>query len=655
MTLQRKIMELPGPILILGSSGFLGANLLRVCLHARQDVVGTVYTGKSWRLKGIPANNLTFLNLQDITSVRSIFSKVKPKTVFDCSSFGAYSFEHDIDKIHTTNYLSFIRLIEELKNYDIQAYIHAGSSSEYGLNASAPGELDQLIPNSHYSVSKAAVSHAIKFYGKIHSFPVINLRLYSIYGPYEDSSRLIPTLCEKSLQGKLPTFAHPSVTRDFIHINDVIEAFIDSATYLNKDIFGESFNIGTGIRTSLSELAIVAKDLFKVEDLPIFSSSAGRSWDVNDWYANPTKAFENFSWKAKISLREGLISTQNWWKSYLSNADFHQLTKHKKHKKEKNSVSAIIACYKDAQAIPIMYERLVAVFDRLLIDYELIFVNDNSPDNTLEVIKNISSHDPHVIGINHARNFGSQAAFRSGLEIASKESCVLLDGDLQDPPEIIEEFIQKWREGADVVYGHRVKRDMPFWLEACYRAFYRIFSAMSEVSIPKDAGDFSLMDRSVVYWILQCKERDAFLRGLRAYVGFNQVGVDYIRPERMFGRSTNNFIKNIGWAKKGIFSFSRIPLHLLTAFGSISCLGTIILGVVSIVVRLLFPESVPKGITFLSVLIMFFGSGTILGIGLLGEYIGKIFEETKKRPAFIRKSFINGGIETPADLHKKNY
>jgi dolichol-phosphate mannosyltransferase len=296
-----------------------------------------------------------------------------------------------------------------------------------------------------------------------------------------------------------------------------------------------------------------------------------------------------------------------------------------------------------------MHERLVTVFQRLGIDYEIIFVNDNSPDDSVEVIRAISARDPHVIGINHSRNFGSQAAFRSGMEIASKEAVVLMDGDLQDPPEVIEAFVERWRAGADVVYGHRIKREMPILLEACYRAFYRLFAAMSEVPVPKDAGDFSLIDRNVVYWLLQCQERDAFLRGLRAYVGFRQEGVDYLRPERMFGVSTNNWIKNIGWAKKGIFSFSRIPLHLLTAIGGVTCVVTALLAIYSILLRIFEADSVPKGVTFLSLLVMFFGSFTLLGLGLLGEYIGKIFEETKARPAFIRQSLILRGEIRPTD------
>jgi dolichol-phosphate mannosyltransferase len=449
-------------------------------------------------------------------------------------------------------------------------------------------------------------------------------------------------------------FARSEVTRDFVHVDDVVEAFIDAALRICPEVMGESFNVGTGIQTSLSSLASLTKQLFDIQGEPQFSPGAGRAWDVDNWYANPEKARRLLGWAAKISIEEGLSATRDWWKDYLSHANFSKLTKNEQQCKEKNSISAVIACYKDELAIPIMHERLIGVFKRLGMDYEIIFVNDSSPDNSAEVIREISARDPHVIGITHARNFGSQAAFRSGMELACKEACVLLDGDLQDPPEVIEDFVREWRTGADVVYGRRVKREMPVLLETCYRGFYRLFAVMSEVPIPKDAGDFSLMDRTVVFWMLQCQERDAFLRGLRAYVGFKQVGVDYMRPERMFGVSTNNWIKNIGWAKKGIFSFSRIPLHMLTALGGIACIGTIALAVLSIFVRVMAPESVPKGLTFISLLIMFFGSFAILGIGLLGEYIGKIFEETKARPAFIRRSLIMRGEVRPAQHRGRN-
>lgn len=648
MGAHTKIESLSGPVLVIGASGFVGANLLRYCLEARDDVIGTFFTGDSWRLTGIPASNQAFLNLEDPLSVASLLRRVQPKTIFDCSSFGAYSFETDYERIHQTNYLSFVRMMEEVSQLGVAAYVHAGSSSEYGLNAAAPTETELLVPNSHYAVSKAATSQAIAYYGKVRGVPVVNLRLYSVYGPFEDSSRLIPVLCEHSLRGVLPRFAQPDTSRDFVHVDDVVEAFVDAALHMSPEIAGSSFNIGSGTKTSLAGLAAIARDALGVTEEPQFSPAEARAWDVVDWYADPSKAKSLLGWSARVPLRDGLARTRDWWARYLKTADFAKLTKKQQGHEDKSSISAVIACYRDEQAIPIMHERLVAVFRRLGLDYEILFVNDGSPDDSAEVIRQISARDPHVIGVTHSRNFGSQAAFRSGMELASKEACVLLDGDLQDPPELIEDFVREWRAGAEVVYGRRVKREMPYWIEAAYRGFYRVFAALSEVPIPKDAGDFSLLDRAVVYWLLQCHERDTFLRGLRAYVGFRQVGVDYVRPERMFGRSTNNWIKNIGWAKKAIFSFSRVPLHLLTAIGGVATLLAIALALFTVTVRLTDPGAVPKGLTFISLLVTFFGSFSILGLGLLGEYIGKILEETKGRPAFIRRSLIARGEIHPA-------
>ena len=292
-----------------------------------------------------------------------------------------------------------------------------------------------------------------------------------------------------------------------------------------------------------------------------------------------------------------------------------------------------------------MYERLVKTFNDNNIDYEIIFVNDCSPDDSHSVIKNLSSKNPRVIGITHSRNFGSQAAFLSGMEMFNKEACVLLDGDLQDPPELINNFITEWRKGFDIVYGTRVKREMPFYLEGFYKLFYFLFDKMSNLNIPRNAGDFSLIDRKAARWIVECGERDFFLRGIRAYVGFNQIGVEYIRAERMFGKSTNNWIKNIGWAKKAIFSFSNLPLHIITNIGIYTTFITFCVACYSIFIRFYNPTNIPQGITFLSLMIMFFGSLSILGLGLLGEYIGKILEETKHRPRYIRNKIIIRGNE----------
>ena len=222
-------------------------------------------------------------------------------------------------------------------------------------------------------------------------------------------------------------------------------------------------------------------------------------------------------------------------------------------------------------------------------------------------------------------------------------SVVLLDGDLQDPPELIEQFHQQWANGFDIVYGRRVQREMPWYWGLLYKAFYRVFAAFSYVSIPYDAGDFSLIDRRAVGWLLQCNERDLFMRGLRAYIGFKQTGVDYIRPERMFGVTTNSFFKNIEWAKRGIFSFSNTPLTLLTSIGILALIGSLLIAAVAAVLKLFFPEVAPKGATTLLIAILIFGSFNLFAIGVVGEYVAKIMLEVKGRPRLIRSALIRNG------------
>ena len=302
-------------------------------------------------------------------------------------------------------------------------------------------------------------------------------------------------------------------------------------------------------------------------------------------------------------------------------------------------ISAIIACYKDAQAIPIMHKRLRDVFKKIGVDYEIIFVNDGSPDDTENVLRKIVSKDRRVIGLNHSRNFSSQMAFTSGMNIATGDSIVLLDGDLQDPPELIEKFYDKWKQGFDVVYGIRTKREAPLYMAIMYKLFYRIFHKISYVKIPLDAGDFSLIDRKIVNILKQFPERDRFLRGLRAWVGFEQTGVPYRRPERMFGKTTNNFLKNLNWATKGIFSFSYVPIQIMSLFSSFVFLIALIAIVYQLIARMVF-NNTPEGITTVLITILFIGAIQLLGISILGQYIGKIFEEVKQRPNYIVKSII---------------
>ncbi|MGI8430038.1 MAG: glycosyltransferase family 2 protein [Solirubrobacteraceae bacterium] len=310
-------------------------------------------------------------------------------------------------------------------------------------------------------------------------------------------------------------------------------------------------------------------------------------------------------------------------------------------------VSAVIACYKDREAIPIMHERLTAAFAASSVDGEIIFVNDGSPDDSQAVLGEIAARDPNVVVITHTRPFGSQSAFTSGMRIATGDAVVLLDGDLQDPPELIPELIRRWREGNEVVYGERVDREGRRIMRWAYKRFYRLLRRVSYVDVPVDAGDFGLMDRRAVDVVNALPEKQRFLRGLRAWVGFRQIGVPYVRPERMFGVSTNNLIKNLGWARRAIISFSYAPLDLIISLALVVVGVSAVALLVSIVLKVAVPSAAPRGTTTLIAVVLFIGGVQLLCISIVGSYLAAMFEEIKSRPAYVVDQILNEPVGTP--------
>ena len=633
--------KLAGPILIVGASGFIGAKLFFSLKKHREDVYACSRNPQgSWRLNSTQSLNMINCDITDFDAVKKTVNAIKPMTVFNVAAYGAYSRQTDPDQIHRTNYLGTLNLLRALSDTGCRAFVQAGTSSEYGLNSAAPKEDAELTPNSNYAVAKAGAGYLVKYYGKILNFPCVNLRLYSIYGPWEEKDRLIPTLIANGLKGRYPHFVDRSISRDFVYIDDCNEAMVKAALTVCNTNPGISINVASGVRTTLEDIATTAKKVFSIKDEPVFGSMANRKWDLSNWYGDPELAQRLMGWKATTPFEEGLKLNAEWEKN--SEELFRYVTVPVKSKK----ISAIIACYRDNLSIPVMHERLTEVFKKSGYDYEIIFVNDCSPADDGEVIKALCEKDQHVVGVFHSRNFGSQSAFVSGMEIASGDAVVLMDGDGQDPPELIPEFIKKWEEGCDIVYGQRVRRKAPFYMQMFYKLFYRVFRKLSDIDVPVDAGDFSLIDRKAVNHILKFTEKDIFLRGLRAWVGFKQAGVPYVRPERLFGESTNNFAKNIWWAKKGIFSFSMKPLQYIQTMGvTIFTLTVILAGYYFVNYFVNPPPNGGKGITTVVLLVLGLGSIQILTISILGDYIGKITEEVKNRPKFIRDKIIINGRE----------
>ena len=311
-------------------------------------------------------------------------------------------------------------------------------------------------------------------------------------------------------------------------------------------------------------------------------------------------------------------------------------------------LSVIVPCFNEEDVISLTYHRLIEVLGNRDFRLQIIFVDDGSADRTPEIMANFSKDDIRVKTVLLSRNFGHQAAVSAGLANADGDAVVVIDADLQDPPEVVLEMIQKWSEGADVVYGIRSKRKESLLKRAAYRAFYRVFQRLASIDAPVDAGDFSLLDRKVLDIINQLPERNRFFRGLRAWSGFRQAGVVYERDPRAAGHSKYSLRKLIKLASDGIFSFSTIPLTAVFYVGSLmasvsfaALLLVLILRVFDILIFGMRASDV-QGFSSTILTILLIGGIQLVSIGVLGEYIGRIYHETKGRPTYVIRDKIPG-------------
>ena len=314
-------------------------------------------------------------------------------------------------------------------------------------------------------------------------------------------------------------------------------------------------------------------------------------------------------------------------------------------------LTIVIAAFNEADSLPVLHPRIEAQLDALArdgVDAQVLYVDDGSRDATWQVMQQLAADDRRIALLRLSRNFGKELALTAGLDRVDEGAALILDADGQDPPELIPQFVAKWREGYDDIHGTRMEREGESWLKrATAHAFYRVIGALSKTPIPADTGDFRLLSARALHALQQLRERHRFMKGLFGWVGYNRVAIPYHRDPRMAGSSKFNFWRLWNLALEGITSFSTAPLRLATYLGLLTALVAFVYGVAIIVKALLWGDPVAGWPTMMSV-ILFLGGVQLIALGVIGEYLGRLYDESKQRPLYLVDSWQPASPARPA-------
>ena len=312
-------------------------------------------------------------------------------------------------------------------------------------------------------------------------------------------------------------------------------------------------------------------------------------------------------------------------------------------------LSVVVPCFNEEEGLREANARLFALLKGILPNFEIIYVDDGSTDATTDLLREMQIHDGRIRVIRFSRNFGHQMAITAGLEHSRGDAVVIIDGDLQDPPEVIREFFQKWLDGHDVAYGVRMQREgETAFKRGTAKLFYRFISRLSDTAIPLDTGDFRLMDRAVVDALLAMPERDRFVRGMVSWLGFSQVAVPYRRSARFAGDTKFSLFKMLRFATDGIVSFSILPLRLATWIG-FAASGIALVEILIALFSRLFTNGLVRGWTSTVIAIWFVGGVQLICMGIIGEYVGRIYGESKRRPLYVIREKVGFEAGDAAD------
>lgn len=664
-------------VLVTGGAGYIGSHVCKALANTGMTPVAfdNLSTGHRWAVKWGP------LFVGDVGSAADLdkaLTKYNPiAAIHLAGSAIASESVTDPGKYYQNNVLTSLCLLDALRRHGVGLLVFSSSCAVYGApEIEAIDEKTALNPINPYGRSKLIVEDALRDFGRAYDFRSVALRYFNAAGADHDAeigevhdpeTHAIPNAL-RAASGEIPYFElfgtdyeSPDGTcvRDYIHVTDLANAHIAALTYLREGGKSIALNLGGGKGCSVKEILSAVERTTGI-DVAV-RESPRRPGDAAVLVADPKLASDVLRFTPEYTDIDTIVETAwRWHQSFTLRNSRHEAARSledtirpssqvqgdlKTRRSGAVDLSVVVPCFNERDVIKITHARLCDVLGRIEnIRLEIIYVDDGSNDGTDQIVRELVDSGTNAKLICLSRNFGHQPAISAGLANSNGDVVAVMDADLQDPPETVVEMLEKWREGFDIVYGVRAQRKESTVKRLAYSWYYRMWRALSNVEIPLDAGDFSLMDRRVVELLNNLPEKNRFLRGLRAWSGFRQIGLTYERRAREAGQSKYSVFKLLRLAFDGIFNFSTTPLTgvfftgLITA--ALSSIGLVLIFIQRIFNISIFgvsPGDIP-GFALLALIILFLGGIQIFSIGIVGEYVGRIYQEVKGRPSYIIRS-----------------
>ncbi len=613
-------------VLLTGATGFLGSHLAfrlaqqdaEVDVVVRADSAIPFWWGKAASRIRVHRHSGSTEHMIEILKI------VRPDIVYHCAThFVAEHEPQHLELLVQSNVLFGTQLLEAMEKTGVRRLVNTGTFWQH--------KEDGNFPISLYAATKQAFEAVLDYFVDAHKFDVVTLKLYDGYGPHDRRRKLIPTLLEIAHRPRKIEMSPGHQLIDLVFVDDIIAALQVGAKRLkNRDAsLHERFAVRSG---SLLSLRDVVATFEKVSDAKITVAWGARPYRNREVMV-PWAGEVLPDWSPRVGLEEGLRRTVESYRTepVLSFGGRRKL------------ISYVAPCFNEKENIRPLCQRISNLYPQSTeFDVEIILVENGSSDNSDELIRDLHRSDPRIKMLKLSRNFGYSGAISAGLQHARGDWIVILDGDQQDPPELVPAMIEKALEGFDVVYGVRTKRHGSRLKSFLYGWFYRLYRLMADIDVPLDAGEFCVMRRSVVDAINDMPERQRFVRGLRAWVGFRQTGFPYVRDARAEGGTKFRLRSMINLGLDGLLSFSVLPLRLTLIAGVITAALSILLGLAQGLIQLAkwagmtgLVLVLPPGLTQTNIIMTFLFGITISCLGVVGEYVGRIYSEVKRRPLFL--------------------